>query len=407
MKPQLIRRAAAACGVAVAIAFNTSPVSAAPATDAAATPTPSKAPASAPAAPSNTTYALRSLRINSTGSTLDLGIVVGRLRSAEVAGAIGQELLGISPELAVSAISEPEWAGNPGEVKFTIDLDPRRYPKARPAAKEFADRLVAKVSELLAQERRDEDMPRVRQAREWFEAARHDYDSVLARMKEKGALLGGQSPEGVRASLGKLEDERQKLELELAGMEARQRAVEEWIDRTSKQMQEQAKADPVIAELEKAVAAQEQVVVRSHKLYESGNISQAEVSNAEAKLSDVKVQLLERKRGPGGASAVADPLASLTRELQSLSIDTVDRKARLAFVEKRMVPLREAAESVSDFELLEAERSALRKELEQARQELRLAERAAQASAGGDRVIVVKSQDGKHERPEGSAPPEQ
>ena len=226
-------------------------------------------------------------------------------------------------------------------------------------------------------------------------------------MKEKGALLGGQSPEAVRASLSKLEDERQRLELELAGMQARQRAVEEWIDRTSRQMEEQAKADPVIAELEKAVAAQEQVVKMARRQSESGTVPQTEVAAAEAKLSDVKINLLDRKRGTGTAAGAQDPLANLTRELQSLSIDTVDRKARLAFVEKRIAPLREAAASVSDFELLEAERASLRTELEQARQELRQSERAAQASAGGDRVVVVKSQDGKHQGPGGSAVPEQ
>jgi outer membrane protein TolC len=159
--------------------------------------------------------------------------------------------------------------------------------------------------------------------------------------------------------------------------------------------------------LEKAVAAHEQVVKMARRQFESGTIPQSEVAAAESKLSDVKISLFDRKRGTGAAPGTQDPLANLTRELQSLSIDTVDRKARLAFVEKRIVPLREAAASVSDFELLESERAALRTELEQARQELRTAERAAQASAGGDRVVVVKSQDGKHQGPEGSAVPEQ
>ena len=409
MNPHQLRHWAATCGIVFALAWSPFHVSsAAPADDPAATPAASKSAATPQGAPPNTTFAQRTLRITSnTNSTPDFTVVLGRLRSVEIAGAMGKGILGLSPEEAVATIAEPEWTGNPSEVKLSVDLDPRTYPKARPAAKEFADRLVAKFTELLAQERRDEDMPRVQQAREWFDAARHDYDSVLARMKEKGALLGGQSPEAVRASLSKLEDERQRLELELAGMEARQRAVEEWLDRTSKQMEEQAKADPVIAELEKAVAAQEQVVKMARRQSESGTVPQTEVAAAEAKLSDVKINLLDRKRGTGTAAGAQDPLANLTRELQSLSIDTVDRKARLAFVEKRIAPLREAAASVSDFELLEAERASLRTELEQARQELRQAERAAQASAGGDRVVVVKSQDGKHQGPTGSPVPEQ
>jgi hypothetical protein len=200
--------------------------------------------------------------------------------------------------------------------------------------------------------------------------------------------------------------ERQRLELELAGMQARQKAVEEWIDKTSRQIEVQAKEDPVVAELEKAVAAQEQLVKMTRQRFESGVVPQTELAAAEAKLSDVKISLLDRRRGSAAASGSTDPLAALTRELQTLSIDTVDRKARLAFVEKRIAPLREAAAAVSDFELIEAERAALRKEVEEARQELRSAERMSQAAVGGTRVAVVKSQDTPRDRPAGSTRPE-
>jgi hypothetical protein len=392
-------RAAATCGAALALGlFHVS----APATLAADPTLPpaagAKPGAARPAAPSNTTFAQRTVRIVVTGGVLDLSLIMSRLKSLEVAGAIGQEVLGIPPDEAAAAVGGIEW--NNSDVGFKIDLDPATHPKARPAAKEFADRLVGRLPGLLAEEQREQEMPRLQQAREWFQGAREAYDSVLKRLREKQILMGGQSPEGVRASLSKLEDERQRLELELAGMQARQKAVEEWIDRTSRQMDERAKADPVVAELEKALAAHEQLVKIARRQFESGITPQAEVGAAEAKLMDVKIQLLDRQRGTGPGAT--DPLAALTRELQSLSIDTVDRKARLAFLEKRMVALGEAAASVSDFELIEAERAALRTELEQARQELRQAERAAQAASGSDRIIVLEAKDGKQERPAGS-----
>jgi hypothetical protein len=408
MNPKSLRRTAAvtfALALGAAAPFAPPKLLAAPAEPAAA-----KAPAPGrPVAGSNTIVARRVVRVVvSMGSMPDLTVIAERLKAPEVAGAIGAEVLGISKEDAAAVLQGPEtiMAGNLSEISIEVNVDPKAHPNARPAAKEFADRLVARLSELVAEEQRQQETPRVAQASEWYTSARQEYDSVVQRMREKQAVMGGQSPEGLRATLAKLEDERQRLELELAGMQARQKAVEEWIDKTSRQIEVQLKEDPVVAELEKAVAAQEQVVKMTRQRFESGVAPQTDLAAAEAKLSDVKITLLDRRRGPAAASGSTDPLAALTRELQTLSIDTVDRKARLTFVEKRIAPLREAAAAVSDFELIEAERAALRKEVEQARQELRSAERASQATLGGTRVVVIKSQDTPRDRPAGSTRPE-
>lgn len=404
MKPDSLRRGSATLGLAIAcIATLTAPTRAADPTPAAA----SKKPAAEtpPAAPSNTTFAQRTVRVTwdkSSGlSAPDVQGVFAKLQRAGVVGPIGRDVLGLTPERSMALVGwrEPRIAGDGIEFDFAIDLSPEQWRDARPAAKEFADRLVASFTQLLADDRQEQEGPKMQQAKQWLADLTYEYESTVQRMRKQQAEMGGQLPEGARAALAKLEDERQRIELDLAGMEARQKAVEEWIARTSKEMQEQAKTDPVVQELEKAVAAQQKVVDVSRRQFESGTLGIREVSDAESKLSDIKVQLLDRKRGgAGGNGTGTDPLAALNRELQSLSIDVIDRKARLAFVDKRVDALQKAARSASDYELLESERTSLRRELEQARQEFRAARRAAQLSPR-DRVVVVRSNDGRHEKP--------
>ena len=363
--------------------------------------------ANPPAAPSDTTMAERTIRVTWSREQgvrpPDVRAVVGRLETSDVAGKIGSELLGLPPDVAAATIqaTEARTSGDGIEVDLTVLLDPIQFPKAKPRAKEFADQLVTTFHKMLADERDAQESPRLAQAKEWLLKVEVDYADLSKRVKEQQAEMGGHSPEGARAALGKLEDERQRLELELAGMQARQKAVEEWIARTSNEMREAANTDPIIAELEKAQAAQERVVEVARRQFESGTISQSAVADAESKLSDVKIQLLERKRAggaTGGPGGTTDPLTALNRELQTISIDIVDRKARLAFIEKRTDRVRNAAAMAADYEILEAERATLRKELESARRELRMVQRTTQGPAVRDRVAVIRARNGKHQQ---------
>jgi hypothetical protein len=332
-----------------------------------------------------------------------------RVRQPDVLGPIAQETVGLSPELAAYVLKDPVMAtsGNGVELVLGFDLNPQTFPKARPASKEFADKVVARFTQLLRDERSERENEKVAQAEQATQYALGEYDDVVRKLRTIQKDLGGQAPETARAALAKLEDERQRIELELAGIQARQKAVGDWIDRATKQLQEQAKSDPIVAELEKAVAAQEKFLDVIRKQVDAGVANPSAVADAESKLSDVRVQLLERKRGGGtNSSGNGDPLAALNRELQNLSIDIVDRRARLEFVEKRLAGAQQAVQGASDYELLESERQSLRQELERARQELRSARRTAQAAQQFDRVIITRSVDSKYEEPKEGASPQ-
>jgi hypothetical protein len=336
----------------------------------------------------------------------DVTAALARLRQPEVLGPIAQEVLGLPADQGIAVMNEPQVIDTAAgiDVVLTFDLNPQWFPKARPASKEFADRVVARLTELLRDERREHDDARLALAEQAAKDAQTEYEGIVHRLREIQLTIGGQSPDAARTVLAKLEDERQRIELELAGIQARQQAVGDWIDRASKRMEEQAKSDPVVAELEKAVAAQERFVEVVRKQVDAGVSNTSVVAEAESKLSDVRVQLLDRKRGSagsGGTNANADALSALNRELQNLSIDIIDRKARLMFLEKRLATLQAAVQGATDYDLLESERQALRKDLENMRQQLRVVRRAAQASPQVDRVVVTRASDWKPEQTEG------
>jgi hypothetical protein len=405
MKNQSVRRALAS--LVVTMAF----VMAVPAQRVIGADPPAKAPARPGAgAPSDKTRSERWVRITwgrAAGvEPPDIAAALARLRQPEVLGPIAQEVLGLPADEGAGALGEPEViaTGDAIEVVLKVDLNPQWFPKARPASKEFADRVVARLTELLRDERRERDDARIALAQQAAQDTQTEYEAVVRRLREIQSTIGGQSPDTARAALGKLDDERQHLELELAGIQARQKAVGDWIDRATKQMQEQAKSDPVVAELEKGVEVQQKFVDLLRKQVDAGVANPSVVAEAESKLSDVRVQLLDRKRaGGGGTNANADPVAALNRELQNLSIDIIDRKARLMFVEKRLAELQAAVQGATDYDLLESERQALRKDLESVRQQLRVVRRATQASPQVDRVIVTRSTDWKPEVPKEGA----
>ena len=353
------------------------------------------------ATPSNTVSATRRVRVTWQPGTPkpDLTGVTLRLYSPAVAGKIGHELLGIPPDAAVQAIRRGgAFKEDEAEVHFTVLIDPAAG--ARPAAREFADRLVGALESILAGQLEERTIPRLRRAQEEAERAGEAYEKTRLQLRAAQAEMGkvagraDASPDSLRAAVTKLEDERQRLELDVAGMEARQKALEEAIARTAKQFEARAQDDPVVAELEKGVKALEKYVELTRQQFDNGRVSATAVAEAEAKLAESRVQYLDRKRGAAGAGAGAagDPLSNLNRDLENISIEMVDRKARLEYVRNRLVPLREASELVPQVETLADELPRVRREVEESREELRDARRRAEETPR-PQVMVIESKD--------------
>jgi chromosome segregation ATPase len=365
------------------------PAAAAPAQQAAA-------PAPAPPA-SSTVSADRSVEIiwEPSATPPDVTGVLTQLFGAD-ADEIAARLLNVKPGARVLEIARSlEVKDHSCKVNFTLDIDSTKTG-GRAMAKEIADALTERLPVLLLNARREQAEVRRRPALDEVRQLEFNLESLRRRVREKAAALSQAADRSdltgatVQATIGKLEDERQRLELDLAGMEARLEAVQEQLKETADRAQKLAAGDPVIPELEKAVAAREKRFDITRKLYESGQAPQADVSQAEADLVETRVKLLDRR---GAASARgADALTPLTRETQSLAIDIRDRKARLAQVHSRLKPLRDVAQDFQELAWSVEEEAALRRSWEDANVRLRETQRQIDVTAV-DRVIVTAWRD--------------
>jgi hypothetical protein len=349
--------------------------------------------------PSDTTSAERMVRVywEPSAQPPDIGNILSRVFSKEVAGARGRETLGVPPEVVMEVLGLQSAKVEPNcfSLSFRVSFNPNR-PGIRPAAREFADELIGLLSEHLEEERMRQARPLIELAELEAHQAETDLDKVRSQISQvQDALREGSgrtdvSPEGILGAMTRLEDERQRLELDLAGMEARLDEVQRSYDRAQALAANDAKADPVLPELEKAVAIQEKLSAVARQQFEAGRISQKELADAEARLIDVKVQLLERRTNLAAIRSGAGSLSGLNQQLQELSIDIRDRRARLDYVANRLKPLRNASELIARYQNLESSHQSLQRVWEETQTQLRAAKRQARGLAR-DRVVVVEA----------------
>ena len=173
-------------------------------------------------------------------------------------------------------------------------------------------------------------------------------------------------------------------------MEARLEAVQDQIEKATVRGQKEAAADPVVPELENAVAARQKLVDLTRKRVDAGAATPQDLSAVEAELSEARVQLLDRRAA--GSARGGEAVAPLTRELQNLGIDIRDRKARLAYVDKRLRPLRDVSPLLDELQGIQGRYQSATRAWEEAQTRLRDARSRAEMGAV-DRVIVTDAGD--------------
>lgn len=198
-----------------------------------------------------------------------------------------------------------------------------------------------------------------------LEERQREFEQVL----RKEAGLVDVTPDGVRASLGRLEQEKQRIALDLAGQKARQRAIEEAVANLSKRAEARVEQDPIAAELQKIVAAREKEIERLRVLVKDRAIAAAEVDAAGVALAEAKAKLLERRELAARREA-GDLLDTLNRDLLMLSINSAEQSARLEFIEKSLSRFQDAVRVVDQIADLEREKKQGQAEVDEARVEL-------------------------------------
>lgn len=342
--------------------------------------------ATQPAALSNTRSATRNVRVW-TESRPDVDGLTAFLyqRANELAPAVVR-LPGTTAGEWFSVL--PIAAANWVELRMEVNLV---AAGARPAAKEFLDEMVTAVETFLRDDFRRwrleqaEPLEHARlDANRRLQEARARLSDIRAKMRQH-ADRSDVSGKGIADALTKLEEERQKLELDAMGKGARRDALERQVAAQSAAVEKKTAEDLIAAELAKVVEAREQKAKQMQAMAAAANASQADVTDAIAHAAEARAKLLERQRDAGG-EAGGEAIVLLNRELLTLSVDLHELDARLHYVRRHLDGLRSASDLADDAQAAETEWQEARAEWKSVTDELRA---LARSTARPPRVVVT------------------
>jgi len=129
--------------------------------------------------------------------------------------------------------------------------------------------------------------------------------------------------------------EKRGLEINIARLEARQRAIEEQIARISEQTTSKIKDDTITAELERLLKSQTQQLANLKMALERGQMSLNELASAEERLFRTKIELVQRQeqlvKSRGG-----DQLVRYNADLADITIELAEKRAEILVVDEQL-----------------------------------------------------------------------
>lgn len=225
------------------------------------------------------------------------------------------------------------------------------WEKARHALEDGLRKLQATTRENQLRERERA----IRSAHEALASSRHDYEAAVAQLSALARDLGDGSQAEIQQQLSATLAELRQLRLKMIGLQARREAIELRIDELRKVAEETAVSDPVITELQSAVAAREKILEYRKTMERNGRSggTASDVGEAEAALADARIQLLRAQR-EAVDHAQGDALLQLNNELSMLIIQSAELEATLKATEELAAELRAqaSAERWSEMDLL-------------------------------------------------------
>ena len=139
------------------------------------------------------------------------------------------------------------------------------------------------------------------------------------------------------------------LELELAGLEARRKAIQEQIARTEHEAARKLDKDTVTQELEKLVQMHIETLNTLRKQADAGGLSMTELAQANENLTRAKIELA-RRREELSKSAGGARLEQYNGELSQMAIDMAEKKAQLEVLRRQSEEIRHQWARASQFD---------------------------------------------------------
>jgi len=209
--------------------------------------------------------------------------------------------------------------------------------------------------------------------------------------RRRDLLMAGQtdlSPEAVIDQARRLDLERQRLEMDMIGQQARLNALRQQIKDTSDRALKESADDPAIKPLEQKLAQLHEQLKLLEQQYQQGLTPQSEVQKARIAVSEGEAQLAERRRrlAQGGGSEV---LGKLNTDLAMLTVAAAESEARLKYVREQMDKNRQLLGPADEYELKVAmEMPAARRAYEVSKRHAEELERRLQATVAPTVTVI-------------------
>ena len=213
-------------------------------------------------------------------------------------------------------------------------------PETKPAAEEFLAAVIKNLQATL-HEAADENRKRLEENVIRAQMLQGDLNRGLMEIRlsigdlQKKVGRSDVSWDGMFREVERLEKEKQSLEMEQAGRNARRGALERAVAETGEKARMQIASDAAAAELEKLVALLEEQVKTMKDIRDKGRASDQDLTDLQIRLSEAKGRLAARREAVLQAAG-GDLLAKLNAELTMLSIDDAERMARLKMIEDQL-----------------------------------------------------------------------
>ena len=192
-----------------------------------------------------------------------------------------------------------------------------------------------------------------------------DNVSVMREELRKATGRADVSPEGMRQAITRLQEQQEQLLLDEAGAEGRKAGLSEAVKRPSDEIQAKANTDAATDELKQVLTLREKELQRMQELGKAKAVAQKEVDEAQAAVADARLKLIEVRRQAVG-TANAESLEIWNRELMTLSVAGLERRARLKFIQDRLERLSAALPKIDELERRIAEEQRAERMLQEA-----------------------------------------
>lgn len=265
---------------------------------------------------------------------------------------LGKDLGGAALEKELRERLRIKMAGDPLEMQVLVNLkgaaDAERLRAVVDAAPTALGDIMTKHARLGQERVLAQLNDEVQQRRQTVRELEH----LTAKLRDELRVRSGfadVTAEGIQRALSGMDQELRKLQLDLVGQNARQKALEAATAKVAKQAEARVESDPIAAELKKIVAVRIREVEQLTKLAEAGKVAASELAAAESAVAEATSKLLERReRSAHGGGA--DLLMRLNEELLMLSILTAETSARLDFVKAAVDKAKPSLELLGELE---------------------------------------------------------